>query len=56
MRAAQTLEFTLLEHTKQLRLQFERSIANLVEENRAAIGQLDRPMRCATASVNDPFS
>ena len=40
-RAAEPLELALLEHAKQLRLELERDLADLVEEHRAAIGQLE---------------
>src|SRR5205823_5076772 len=40
-RAAETLELPLLEHPQQLRLQLERDVADLVEEERPAVGQLE---------------
>ena len=39
--AAQALELLLLQHAQELRLQLERDVADLVEEQRAAIGQLE---------------
>ena len=41
--AANPLEGTLLQHTQQLDLHRQRHIADLVEEQRAAIGQLEAP-------------
>ena len=45
--AAEPLECALLEHPQQLGLQLERQVADLVEEQRAAVGQLEaaRPSR-----------
>jgi hypothetical protein len=40
-RAAQPFEFPLLQHPKQLRLELERRLANLVEKDRAPAGQLE---------------
>ena len=39
-RAADALELALLQRAQQLRLQRERQLADLVEEQRAAVGQL----------------
>ena len=40
-RAAQAFEFLLLQNAQELGLQFERNIADLVEKQRAAMGQLE---------------
>src|SRR5262249_42035502 len=40
-RPADALEGVLLQHAQQLRLQLDREVANLVEEEGAAIGQLE---------------
>src|SRR5438876_2269562 len=40
-RATEPLELPLLEHPQQLRLQLERDVADLVEEERSAVGQLE---------------
>src|SRR5207245_2147745 len=40
-RAADALEFLLLEDAQELRLELERDVANLVEEERAFIGELE---------------
>src|SRR6187397_2128708 len=42
-RAAETLELSLLQYPKKVRLQFERQLANLVQEQGATIGQLEPP-------------
>ena len=39
--AAQPLELLLLQHTQELRLQLERDVADFVEEQRAAVRQLE---------------
>ena len=39
--AADALELALLQHAQQLRLQARRHVANLVEEQRALVGQLE---------------
>ena len=45
----------LLQHVQQLRLQRERHLADLVEEERAAVGLLEAgPARRAAAPVNAP--
>ena len=41
--AAHALELALLQHAQQLRLQLEGQLADLVEEQRAAVGQLEAP-------------
>src|SRR5262249_9313336 len=40
-RAAEPFELALLQHPQQLRLNLERQIADLVEEQRAAVGELE---------------
>src|SRR6185503_19428660 len=40
-RTAETFDLSFLQHAQQLGLHFERQLADLVEENRAAIGQLE---------------
>ena len=40
-RAADALELLLLQHAQQLRLHLERQLADLVEEQRAAVGELE---------------
>ena len=40
-RAAEPLELLLLQDAQQLRLQLERDVADLVEEQRAAVGELE---------------
>src|SRR5262245_66468165 len=42
-RAAQPFELLFLEHPQELRLQFEGDVANLVEEKRATMRQLEAP-------------
>jgi len=41
LRAADPLEFLLLQHPEKLRLQLERDLAHFVEEQRAGIGHLE---------------
>ncbi len=40
-RTADALELALLQHAQQLRLRLGRQLADLVEEQRAAVGQLE---------------
>ena len=40
-RTPEAFDLAFLQHPQQLRLQFERQLANLVEENRAAMRQLE---------------
>ena len=48
--AADALELALLQHAQELRLQLERELADLVEEERAAVGELEAPVRrCSRA-------
>ena len=42
---ADALELALLQHAQELRLQVERHVADLVEEERAAVGQLEAAAR-----------
>jgi hypothetical protein len=55
-RAAQALDLALLQSAQQFRLQVERQLAHLVEEERALVRQLQRPILRAMAPVNAPFS
>ena len=41
--AAEPLELALLEDAQELRLQVERELADLVQEERAAVGELEPP-------------
>ncbi len=41
IRAAQPFEFLLLQNPQQLRLQFERNIADFIQEQRAAVRRLE---------------
>src|SRR5581483_12074324 len=41
LRPADPLELPILEHAEQLRLRLEGQLADLVEEERAAVGQLE---------------
>ena len=43
-RAADALELALLQHAQELRLGHRREVADLVEEERAAVGQLEAPL------------
>ncbi len=54
--AAEPLELALLEHAQQLDLGGEVQVANLVEEQRAAVGELEPPFLRAWAPVKAPFS
>ena len=55
--AADALEPLLLERAQDLGLQRQRQLANLVEEQRAAMRHLELARACApTAPVNAPFS
>src|SRR4029453_19531140 len=40
---ADAFEITFLQHAQQLALQFERNFADLVEKQRAAVGELKAP-------------
>jgi len=61
--ASNPLEFLVLDCAEQFRLEFERHLADLIEKQRALVGQLEysvsmciRPILCAEAPVNEPFS
>ena len=41
LRAAEPLELLLLQHAEQLGLQLQRDVADLVEEQRPLVGQLE---------------
>src|SRR4051812_24466729 len=41
---AHALEFPFLQHTKELHLNLLRQITDFVQENRAAVGQLEAPL------------
>jgi hypothetical protein len=43
-----------LEHAQELRLNRQRDLADLVEEDRPPVGRLDRPSRALAAPVNAP--
>jgi hypothetical protein len=54
--AADALEFPLLKNAEELGLEGQRNLADLVEEDRAAIGQSKRPSRWSVAPVKEPLS
>ena len=54
-RAAQPLEFLLLQNTQQLRLQFERNIADLIQEQRAAIRRFETAQLLRHRARKGPF-
>jgi hypothetical protein len=49
-------EFAFLQHAEKLHLNVRRQVDNLVEKDRAAIGELEAFLTQATAPVNAPFS
>jgi len=49
--ATYPLKLLLLENPQQLGLQLQGHLADLIQEQRAAVGRLEAPMRCATAPV-----
>ena len=53
---AHALELALLEHAQELHLHLGRHLADLVEEERAVVGELEAPGLRATAPVKAPFS
>ena len=55
-RGAHALEIAGLERAQQARLLRWRNVADLVEEQRAAVRELEAPVRSALASVNAPFT
>ena len=54
--AADAVELAVGEHAQQARLQVGRHVADLVEEQRAALGLLEAPAARACAPVNAPRS
>ena len=54
--AADTLERPLLEHAQQLHLHVEGHVADLVEKQSAAVGELEPADAVVIAPVNAPFS
>ena len=50
IRAADALEFAFLEHAEELDLNVERNFADLIQENRPAVGQL----KAAYAAADRP--
>ena len=54
--APHRLERPLLEHAQQLGLQLERQLADLVEQQRAAVGHLEAPGAVRVAPVKAPFT
>jgi hypothetical protein len=56
LRAADRLHRLLLQHAQHLGLRLQAHVADLVEEERAAVGQLELAARSATAPVNAPFT
>jgi len=53
--AADALEGAVLEHAQQLGLQWDLEVADLVEEDGAAVRGLEAPSRRPTAPVKAPF-
>ena len=53
---ADPADLALLEHAEQLGLQVERQVADLVEQQRALVRQLEQAGRSAVAPVNAPFA
>jgi len=49
-------ELLFLQDTQQFGLQGRRNIADFIQEQRAFVGQLERPIFCAMAPVNAPRS
>ena len=43
LRAAQPLDLLVLQHAQQLDLDVERQVANLVQEDRRSVGELEAP-------------
>ena len=54
--AADALERALLQHAQQLHLHVEAHVADLVEEQRAAVGELEPADARGHAPVKAPFS
>ena len=54
--ATEPLEFLLLQDTEQFRLEFQGNVADFVQEECSLVCSSKRPVFCATAPVNAPFS
>jgi hypothetical protein len=54
--AADAREFAFLQNLQQLGLRHGTEVPDFVEEQGAAVGELELPTRRAVASVNEPFS
>ena len=54
--AAHALEFRFLQDAQELDLHLHRDLANLVEKQAAAVGQLEAARLGPTAPVKAPFS
>ena len=55
-RAAEALELALLQDAQQLRLDFERQVADFVEKQRAVVGELEPPDLGGGGAGERPFS
>ena len=55
-RRSDLLHLAGLQHAEQLRLETDRHVGDLVEEQRPFVGQLEQPMRSVRASVKAPFT
>src|SRR5215470_11704106 len=44
LRASESLEFLLLDRPQQFRLEFQADVADLIQKERASIGQLESPL------------
>lgn len=54
--ASETLELLFLEDTEQLRLQWERNIANFIQKQRSFVGKLEAPyLLCYCPSKGSSF-
>src|ERR1700678_4522864 len=54
-RTAQPLEFSLLKHAQQFRLQFERNISDLIEKNRPMMSQFESADALRDRARKSPF-
>ena len=54
--AAEALELARLQHPQQLHLRLQVDVADFVEKQRAALGQLEAALSARWASVKAPFS
>jgi hypothetical protein len=54
--AAQALELLLLQDAQELGLEFERDVADLVEEDRAAVRQFEAAEALGDGAGEGPFS